>query len=40
MAMLRRFWFDFEKSLSPSVVNFGCGVTAFDRADAEYLLIS
>ena len=36
--MLRRFWFNFEMSSSPSAINLGCGVTAFDRADAENLL--
>jgi hypothetical protein len=38
MANLKRFWFNFEKTPSPSAVNIGCGVTAFDRADAEWLL--
>lgn len=38
MADLKRFWFSFEKLPSPSVVNIGCGVTAFDRTDAELLL--
>ena len=38
MATLTRFWFKFEKLSSPSVVNLGCGVTAFSVADAEDLL--
>ncbi len=36
--MLRRFWFEFEPLGRPSALNLGCGVTAFDREDAEQIL--
>jgi hypothetical protein len=32
--MLRRFWFEFERSASPTPLNIGCGVTAYDYDDA------
>ena len=36
--MLKRFWFVFKPSAESSVLEMGCGVTAYDRADAEKLL--
>ncbi len=36
--MLHRYWFTFEQSASPSVLNLGCGVTAFDGKDAQKLV--
>lgn len=38
MNMLKRFWFTFEESPYPSVLNIGCGVTAFNYADAVGLI--
>jgi hypothetical protein len=35
---LKRFWFEFEKQAALSVLNLGCGVSAWDRADAETLM--
>jgi hypothetical protein len=35
---LRRFWFRFDGPSLPPGVGHGCGVTAFDRDDAEQLL--
>lgn len=32
--MLRRYWFIFLPSSEPSVLNMGCGITAFDERDA------
>ena len=32
--MLHRYWFTFEKSVEPCILNLGCGVTAIDEADA------
>ncbi len=37
--MLRRYWFSFVKSGLPSVLNIGCGVTAYDERDARSMLI-
>lgn len=36
--MLHRYWFTFEKSPKANILNHGCGVTAFDLADAKGLL--
>lgn len=36
--MLRRYWFTFVKSNSPSALNIGCGVTAYDEHDARRML--
>lgn len=39
MAALRRFWFEFDKSVAlPPGVVIGCGITAADREDAMSLL--
>ena len=38
MARLRRFWFSFEGLPSFSVLNVGCGVTAYTYDDALHLL--
>ena len=38
MSELRRFWFRFERLLTPTAVNLGCGVTAYSREDAITLL--
>ena len=40
MTKLNRFWFRFERFSEPTSLNFGCGVTAFDRSDAERILKS
>ncbi len=32
--MLHRYWIRFSSNSPPSVLNIGCGVTAFDRDDA------
>jgi hypothetical protein len=32
--MLHRYWFRFRKSIEPSVLNLGCGVTAYSEEDA------
>lgn len=36
--MLHRYWFTFAQSPSPSVLNIGCGVTAYDERDARDML--
>jgi hypothetical protein len=36
--MLTRYWFAFVQSESPSALNLGCGITAYDRSDAERML--
>ena len=38
MSLLTRYWFEFEKIDRPTPANFGCGVTAYDYADAVSLL--
>jgi len=39
MSLLRRFWFQFERTSNlPPGVGIGCGVTALDREDALRLL--
>jgi hypothetical protein len=40
MTKLSRFWFRFERFSEPTALSFGCGVTAFDRLDAETILKS
>jgi hypothetical protein len=35
---LRRYWFTFEKFPAPTVLNLGCGVTAYDLEDAMNLM--
>jgi hypothetical protein len=32
--MLRRFWFKLSSNGMPSVLNIGCGITAYDMNDA------
>jgi len=34
MNSLVRFWFEFERSSTPAILNIGCGVTARDYNDA------
>ena len=36
--MSRRFWFTFTKPARPTILSMGCGVTAYDLADARKLL--
>jgi hypothetical protein len=36
--MLHRYWFTFENSPQPSILNLGCGVTAVDEADARQMI--
>jgi hypothetical protein len=36
--MYQRFWFEFEPIGRPTALNLGCGVTAYNRADAVALL--
>jgi hypothetical protein len=36
--MYRRFWFEFEPIGRPTAPNLGCGITAYNRADAMGLL--
>lgn len=36
--MLHRYWFKFTHSTSPSILNLGCGITAYDEEDAKRLL--
>ena len=38
MKSLRRFWFVFEHLGTPTPLNLGCGVTAFDYDDAVNIL--
>jgi hypothetical protein len=38
LTMLRRFWFNFIQSQEPSVLNLGCGITAFSEEDAKSIL--
>jgi hypothetical protein len=40
VTVLKRYWFEFSGGAEalPAGLGFGCGVTAFDRADAEALL--
>jgi hypothetical protein len=38
MKPLRRYWFNFETFARPTPLNLGCGVTAYDYADATNLL--
>ena len=38
MRLLTRYWFTFERIASPSPLNLGCGVTAYDLADAVSIL--
>ncbi|HVX90856.1 MAG TPA: hypothetical protein VHC20_04475 [Candidatus Paceibacterota bacterium] len=38
MKKLRRYWFGFGQLSKPSILNLGCGVTAFDYGDAIRLL--
>lgn len=38
MTRLRRYWFVFETFASPTPLNLGCGVTAYDFQDAVTLL--
>jgi hypothetical protein len=37
-AALHRYWITFTRSSQPSVLNLGCGVTAFTEEDARRLL--
>ena len=36
--MLHRYWFRFEESSEPSILNTGCGVTALNEEDARRLV--
>lgn len=36
--MLHRYWFKLSKMSAPSVLNIGCGITAYDVDDAKSLL--
>lgn len=36
--MLHRYWFKFSHISTPSVLNMGCGITAYDLDDAKSLL--
>jgi hypothetical protein len=36
---LIRYWFYFDRSQWPTPVNLGCGVTAYDLADARKLIL-
>jgi len=36
--MLKRYWFQFAQSTSPSVLNIGCGITAYSEEDARNIL--
>ena len=36
--MLIRFWFTFEKLAERSVLDMGCGITAYDLSDARSFL--
>jgi hypothetical protein len=38
MKILKRYWFTFERSTSPTPLNLGCGVTAHSYDDALALL--
>jgi hypothetical protein len=38
--LLRRYWIRFEAFATPTPLNLGCGVTAFDKDDAIGLLHS
>ena len=38
MNSLTRYWIVFERSATPTPLNLGCGVTAYDRHDAEELV--
>jgi hypothetical protein len=32
--MLRRYWLELATTRTPSALNLGCGITAYDEADA------
>ena len=36
--MLHRFWFNFVPVSSPSILNLGCGITAYGLNDARLIL--
>ncbi|MFC4762435.1 hypothetical protein [Dyella koreensis] len=36
--MLHRYWFRLSSTSTPSVLNIGCGITAYDVDDAKSLL--
>jgi hypothetical protein len=36
--MLTRFWFKFGRSTEPSILDLGCGITAYDLKDAQAFL--
>ncbi|AXI04233.1 hypothetical protein HYN46_16155 [Aquirhabdus parva] len=38
MVVLHRFWFTLDRSLSPSVLNLGCGISAYSLDDAKHIL--
>ena len=38
MKYLKRYWFTFERASELNSLNLGCGVTAYDRRDAEEML--
>jgi hypothetical protein len=39
-AMLRRYWLKFAPVARPSVLNLGCGITAYDGDDARHIFES
>ncbi len=36
--MLKRFWFRFGRSSKQGILDFGCGITAYDLSDAQRIL--
>ena len=36
--MLHRYWFQFNQTSKPSILNTGCGITAHSEEDARQLL--
>lgn len=38
MSTLKRYWFVFERSSKPTILNAGCGVTAYSYDDAICIL--
>lgn len=37
--MLHRYWFRLSSHGEPSVLNLGCGITAYDMEDAKRLMV-
>jgi hypothetical protein len=38
MAFLTRYWFTFRRLARPTLLSLGCGITAYDLADAHRML--